>query len=217
MKVDLHIHTYHSQDSTLSPQAIVEAALRQGLGAIAVIDHNTIAGGLEVAQVAPFPVILGEEIKTDQGEIAGLYLSQAIPSGLSLRETIERIKAQRGLVYVPHPLDRIRRSAIGRKALLSIVEEVDIIEAFNSRVIFPGDNRRAQEMATQYGLLQGAGSDAHAACEIGLAYVEMPPFQNKDEFLAALREGKVSGRLSSPLIHLATAGVKIGKRLGLAS
>lgn len=217
MKVDLHIHTYHSEDSTLSPQAVIEAALRQGLGAIAVIDHNTIAGGLEVAQVAPFPVILGEEIKTDQGEIAGLYLSQAIPSGLSLRETIERIKAQRGLVYVPHPLDRIRRSAIGRKVLLSIVEEVDIIEAFNSRVIFPGDNRRAQEMATQYGLLQGAGSDAHAACEIGLAYVEMPPFQNKDEFLAALREGKVSGRLSSPLIHLATAGVKMGRKLGLLS
>lgn len=213
IKVDLHMHTRFSKDCAVSPEALVEACRRRGLGAIAVTDHNTVAGGLAVRKIAPFPVIVGAEIKTSQGEIIGLFLEEEIPRGLTPEETIRRIRQQGGLVGVPHPFDRLRRSAIQREALWDILDQIDYLEAFNARMVFAADNRMAFELAQRRGLPMSSGSDAHTWFEYGRAYVEMPRFNGRDDFLEALREGRVHGQPSPPLVHLVSTWNKLRRRL----
>lgn len=213
MKVDLHVHTCYSKDSLMSLETIIETCRRRGIDKVAITDHNTIAGALELKKSAPFPVIVGEEIETTQGEITGLFLSEEIPRGLSLEETIVRIREQGGLVYVPHPLDRVRRSAIGEANLKAISDRVDIVEVFNSRVLLLQDNHRARWFAEGGGLLSAAGSDAHTAYEIGRAYVEMEEFVGEEEFLSSLARGRVVGRLSCPLIHLPTTLTRLYRKM----
>ncbi len=216
IKVDLHLHTLYSRDSLLSLEDVIEACQRHGLTAIAITDHNTIAGALALKKLAPFPLIVGEEIETTQGELLAYFLEEEIPPRLSPQETIARIREQGGVVGVSHPLDRLRREALGLASLLEIIDQVDALEVFNARTVFADDNRRAEELALERGLLRLAGSDAHTAYEIGRVYVEMPPFNDKEGFLRSLAEGSIVGRLAPPWIHLTSAWAKIGKRfLGL--
>ncbi len=212
-KVDFHVHTCYSRDSFTSLEAVIEACRKRGLDKVAITDHNTIAGALALREMAPDLVIVGEEIKTEVGEIIGYFLEEEVPKGLPLQEAIRRVREQGGVVGVPHPLDRLRREAIGMTHLLTIIEQVNLLEVFNARTILPADNRRALELARQHGLLATAGSDAHMACEIGHAYVEMPPFNDKDEFLQSLSQGRVVGSLTSPLAHLASTLAKLIEKL----
>ncbi len=212
LKVDLHIHTCYSPDSLVSLPEVIAAALRRGLGALAVLDHNAIGGALALSDVAPFPVIVGEEIYTTEGEIAGLFLQALIPPGLTPAHTVVRIKEQGGLVYIPHPFDRYRHAALSKAGLLAILEHIDVIEVLNARTIFPADNERAKRFAQIHGFPGGAGSDAHSASEIGQAYVEMEPFTDKDSFLRSLSGGQVGGGMSSPHVHLFSTWAKIRKR-----
>jgi predicted metal-dependent phosphoesterase TrpH len=214
MRVDLHVHTCYSPDSLTPPEALWFWARRRGLDALAITDHNTIAGALALAQEAPLTVIVGEEIRTTAGEIIGLFLRQEIPAGLTPRETVARIHAQGGLVYIPHPRDRWRRSsALAQEALWEIIAEVDILEVWNARVTFAQDNREALALAQEYGLLRGAGSDAHQGHEIGQAYVELPPFHDAPTFLRSLAQGAVHGHTSPPLVHLGSSWAKLAKGL----
>ncbi len=213
MRVDLHIHTSYSPDSLTPPRDVVRWAQRRGLGALAITDHNTLAGARALAEIAPFPVIMGEEVMTSQGEIIGLFLCDEVPAGLSPAETVERIHVQGGLVYVPHPMDRVRASALGLEALIGIIEGVDLIETLNARVTFALDNRHAQALARGYGKPQGAGSDAHQGFEIGHAFVEMPSFSDAPSFMRALRQGAPWGRISSPLVHLSSSYAKVAKEV----
>jgi len=215
MKVDMHVHTCYSKDATLSLETIIETCRRRGLDGVAITDHNTIAGALALKEITPWPllVIVGEEINTTKGEILGLFLKEEIPRGLTPEEAVARIKEQGGLVGVPHPLDRVRRSAMGRVALLDILDELDFLEGFNSRVTFPSDNRKAQALAQAQGLPITAGSDAHTAYEIGRAYVEMLNFNGQEGFLEALREAQIFGRLTPPWIHIASTWTRLRRRL----
>lgn len=213
MKVDLHVHTCYSRDSLTSLETVIETCRRRGLDRVAITDHNTIAGALALREMAPELVIVGEEIKTPDGEFIAYFLEEEIPRGLSLRETIARIRAQGGVVGVSHPLDRLRREAMRWANLMQIIDQVDTLEAFNARTIFPADNQRAEELARQRGLPVTAGSDAHAACEIGQAYVEMPPFNGKEEFMPSLAQGQIVGRLSAPWIHFSSIYAKLWKAL----
>jgi predicted metal-dependent phosphoesterase TrpH len=212
MKIDLHVHTTYSGDCLTSFEAIIEVCRRRGLS-VAITDHNRIEGALAFREVAPFPVIVGEEVQTLEGEIIGLFLEEGIPRDLTPEETVARIKEQGGLVYIPHPMDRVRRSVLRREALERITDQVDTIEVFNARVTFPADNEAARRFAQEHGLPQGAGSDAHTPWEIGQAYVEMEPFNDPQEFLRHLAQGRVVGRLSNPLVHLATTWAKLYRRL----
>jgi len=214
IKVDLHIHTEYSGDSLLSFEAIIATCQRRGIGCVAITDHNTIAGALAFKRIAPFPVIVGEEIRTTAGEITGLFLSQEIPRGLSPQETIDRIREQGGLVYIPHPFSRARRSSLRRDVLEEIVPQIDIVEAFNSRTLLGRDNERARRFAQEHGLPCGAGSDAHTAYEIGRAYVEMEEFSGEEDFLRNLAQGRVVGQLTVPLIHIITSLMKVYKKFG---
>ena len=213
MKVDLHVHTCYSKDSFTSLEAVIEACRKQGIDKVAITDHNTIAGALALLEMAPDLVIVGEEIRTNVGEIIAYFLEEEVPKGLPLQESIARVREQGGVVGVPHPLDRLRREALGRATLLTIIEQVDLLEVFNARTVFPSDNRRALSLARERGLLATASSDAHTACEIGRAYVEMPAFNNKEEFLRSLAQGQIAGSLTSPLIHLASTWAKLIKWL----
>jgi predicted metal-dependent phosphoesterase TrpH len=213
IKVDLHVHTCYSKDSLLSLEEVIAAAQRRGLGALAVLGHNTIDGALALRAMAPFPVIVGEEVFTTEGEVAGLFVQEVIPPGLTPAQTVERIQEQGGLVYVPHPFDSIRRPTLRQSGLMAILDQVDAIEVLNARVLLRSDNERAKRFAQTHRLPAGAGSDAHAALEIGQAYVEMEPFTDRDSFLRSLASGQVCGGISSPLVHLFTTWAKIRKRM----
>jgi len=214
LQVDLHTHTCYSPDCLVPPANYVAACLRKGINCVAVTDHNTIQGALKVQSIAPFPVIVGEEVRTTEGEIVGLFLSQEIPKGLTPEETVRRIHEQGGLVAVPHPFDRVRRSVLRPNALRRILPQVDIIEAFNARNTLRKDNRRAAALAHEYGKAMSAGSDAHTPWELGAAYVAMEEFNGPQEFLAALRQGSIVGHRSLPLVHLFSTWAKLKRRLG---
>jgi len=211
--VDLHIHTEYSADCLTPCRDVIRWAQRRQLDALAITDHNTIEGALVLSEMSPMQIIVGEEILTTDGEIIGLFLQENVPAQLSPVETTRIIHQQGGLVYIPHPTDRLGRCGLRSEALTQIIEEVDIIEILNARVTFPLDNRRAQELARSYGLPGGAGSDAHQGFEIGHAYVEMPTFADAHSFLESIRQGKVRGRLSSPLVHMGSTYAKFAKGL----
>ncbi|MFH1086244.1 MAG: PHP domain-containing protein [Chloroflexota bacterium] len=213
MRVDLHVHTTHSRDGLIAPRSIARWARRRRLDAVAITDHNTIAGALELHALDDLPIIVGEEIRTNEGELIGLFLERHVPPGLSPEETAWVIRQQGGLVYVPHPCDRVRGSALSAAALLRMLGQVDIIEVLNARVTFLVDNRQARALAAAHGLAMGAGSDAHQGYELGRAYVEMAPFEDAPTFLASLRCATIGGRTSSPLVHVASACAKVAREL----
>ena len=213
IRVDLHIHTRYSVDSLMTLEEVVEAALAQGLGAVAVTDHDAIEGALALSRTAPFPVIVGEEVDVGDGEIIGLFLRELIPPGLGPAETIARIRDQGGLVYIPHPFDR-HRYPLPEPALLTVLQQVDAIEVLNARVTVPAFNERAARFAREHGIPGGAGSDAHTPGEIGRVYVEMEPFADRDSFLASLARGRIGGRESGRYVHLFSTWAKIRKLAG---
>jgi predicted metal-dependent phosphoesterase TrpH len=212
LKCDLHLHSFRSHDSQTSLDRIIRTCLDRGIDCVALTDHNSFASALELQRLAPFPVIPGEEVKTTEGEIIGLFLQDEIPRGMSAGATAEEIKRQGGVVYIPHPFDRVRNGPLAPGALEEIIAMVDVIETFNSRITFMGDVHAAERFAADHEKLRGAGSDAHVWWELGRAYVEIPEFTGRDGFLESLAQGKVVGRLSSPTVHLFSSYAKWRKR-----
>jgi predicted metal-dependent phosphoesterase TrpH len=198
--VDLHMHTDHSSDYATPVEVLLATAREQGLGAIAVTDHNEVSGALAArakAEEYGVKVIVGEEVKTaTQGEVIGLFLEEKIPRGLTLEETIAEIRRQGGVVYVPHPFDRMH-SVPDYEHLLAVVEDVDAIEVFNPRIAIPAYNEEAVRFAAKYRIVGGAGSDAHVAQGLGLLRIRMRDFDGPDEFLASLADADIVGRPSS--------------------
>jgi predicted metal-dependent phosphoesterase TrpH len=209
IKADLHIHTCHSIDCLTPLERIVARCRELRINCVAVADHNTIAGALKLREIAPFKVIVAEEIATTGGEIMGLFLSEGINPGISPQEAISRIRNQGGLVAIPHPFGRSLPWHGNVLTSVEILSQVDIIEAFNSRTPFFASIRRAQMLAKEQGKAASAGSDAHTLGEIGRAYVEMPEFDGPDDFLNSLGQGQIFGQKSSYLPHLASTWAKI--------
>ena len=207
--VDLHMHTDHSHDCATPVDTLLAAAKAAGLGAIAVTDHNEVSGAHEAREKARadtqegtgggIEVIVAEEVKTaDQGEVIGLFIEEKIPRGMTLRETIDAIRAQGGLVYVPHPFDRMH-SVPDYEHLLEIVEEVDAIEVFNPRVAFSAFNEEAERFAAKYRIVAGAGSDSHVAAGLGSVKIRMRAFNGPEEFLESLRDADIVRKKQSLL------------------
>lgn len=213
MRIDMHVHTCHSTDSNLKLATIVQAVEEGLLDGLAVTDHNEIKGAKELQQIAPFPVIVGEEIMTEDGEIIGYFLRKRIEPGLSLLETINQIKEQEGLVAVPHPFDRLRSSALKSNKLDHVTKHLDMIEVFNSRNIFKQDNQLAKEFAEKAGLVKIAGSDAHTKPEIGAAWIEIENFNGGGDFLTKAQYATIIAKKSSIMVHVETKTKKIMRRL----
>jgi predicted metal-dependent phosphoesterase TrpH len=213
LKLDMHVHTRASFDSLNDPAAVVQRALALGFDRICVTDHNETSAALELKAAFPDHVIVGEEVKTaERVDIIGLYIRERVPKGTPARETCERIRAQGGLVYVPHPFAGGKGG--GGRLLETIEDLVDIVEGFNARIHSPRLNARAQEWARARGLPVGAGSDAHTLREVGRGWVELPPFDDEPAaLLAALRSARIGGVLSSHAVHLASTWARIRKKV----
>jgi predicted metal-dependent phosphoesterase TrpH len=198
--VDLHMHTDHSHDCETPVEVLLAAAREAGLGAIAVTDHNEISGALEArekAKAAGVKVIVGEEVKTaEQGEVIGLFIEEKIPRGLTMAETVAEIKRQGGLVYVPHPFDRMH-SVPDYEHLLGILDDVDAIEVFNPRVAIGAFNEEAVRFAAKYRIVAGAGSDSHVAQGLGSVRIRMHDFDGPVEFLQSLSDAEITTKPSS--------------------
>jgi predicted metal-dependent phosphoesterase TrpH/glycosyltransferase involved in cell wall biosynthesis len=190
--VDLHMHTDHSYDCATPVEVLLAQARARGLGAIAITDHNEISGALEASAKADgIKVIVAEEVKTaDQGEVIGLFIEKKIPRGMTLEKTIAEIKRQGGLVYVPHPFDRLH-SVPDYEHLLEVLDNVDAIEVFNPRVAISEFNEEAVRFAAKYRIPAGAGSDAHVPQGLGSVRIRMRDFDDPQEFLQALREADI--------------------------
>ena len=212
LRMDLHVHTYYSPDALTSPEKLVAACQARGINCIAVTEHDTIRGALAIREACPFKVIVGEEVRTADGEIIGLFLEEEVPPRLSAEETVRRIKKQGALVSVPHPFDRLRRKSLGERALLSIVDQVDIIEAFNARITFASDNERARRFAQEHGLIATVVSDAHTPGELGATYLEAPDFDGPEAFLESLRQGRLVSQAASPHVHLLSYWARLRRR-----
>jgi predicted metal-dependent phosphoesterase TrpH len=204
--VDLHMHTDHSPDCATPVEVLLATAREQGLGAIAVTDHNEISGALEARRLAdgfgphpPLKVVVGEEIKTaSQGEVIGLFIEERIPRGLTLAETVAEIRRQGGLVYVPHPFDRLH-AVPDYEHLLGVLDDLDAIEVFNPRVAIGAFNEEAARFAAKYRIAAGAGSDSHVARGLGSVRVRMRDFEGPQEFLQSLRDAEIVTRPTSLL------------------
>jgi predicted metal-dependent phosphoesterase TrpH len=199
---DLHMHTSWSHDCSIEVEELLDFAEAQGLGAIAVTDHNTFGGALEAVEAArgrDLIVIPGEEIKTDRhGEVIGLFLQEEIHRGLTFGATIAAIREQGGLVYLPHPFDRMH--AIPDAATIHRhLAEIDIFEVYNARLLFETYNDEAVRFARKYGLTVGAGSDAHVLQGVGTGALRMRSFNGPEEFLISLRSAEVLRRPRSLL------------------
>lgn len=203
--VDLHCHTSASFDSLASPRTVVAAAARRGLTHLAITDHDRIDGALEARALAPegLTVLVGEEIRTRDGDLIAVFLTEAVRPGLSVVETIAAVREQGGLVGIPHPFDRFRGSLSKGGTpgdLEGLAATVDWVEAWNARLMVGDGNARAASLAVAAGVPGVAVSDAHMTLEVGVAYsaVRGDP-STADGLRAALVAGPelVMGRASA--------------------
>lgn len=206
MRLDPHVHTSYSGHSLLRVQDLPKLARRKGLDAIAITDHDEIAGAIALSKM--FPTIIGEEITCDEGDVIGLFLTERIKGGSAL-EVMDRIRSQGGLVLIPHPFDSMRKEALMDEELCA---NGDIIEVFNSRVVRRQDNERAVEFAKSRNMLSAVGSDAHTSMEIGRSWMELESISDPQSFMRSLRDARTHTARSPVLVHVQTKLLKLWRR-----
>jgi predicted metal-dependent phosphoesterase TrpH len=189
VRVDLHMHTSASFDCSVSPESVAAKCGRLGLGPVFITDHDAIDGALRLREVRGVRAVIGQEITTADGELIGLFLTEAVEPKLSGVETARQIKKQGGLVYIQHPYDT-RRRPLSEHVIEKIADLVDVVEVFNSRSDARA-NQRARDLCDTLGVAAGVGSDSHTLGTIGSAYVEMEDFTDAADFLEKLPSGKI--------------------------
>ena len=215
MKVSFHNHTKYSWDCLTSLSELERSCVRTGIRVLIITDHNEIDGALRAAQrFEHIKIIVGEEITTAEGEIVGIFLTDRIAPGLSLKETLAEIHRQGGLAAAVHPFDRLRKHVISEEALLAHVEDIDIVEHFNSRTVFRQDNDKARVFAERNEKPMIAGNDAHTVWEIGLSVMDMSDFSDAESFLQNLKQAECTCKRAPLSVHLITKIVKWSRRLG---
>jgi len=200
IRLDLHNHTRYSPDGLMSPEELLLVAKARGVDCLAVTDHDCVEGALRAYALAETEaslprVIPGIELSTTAGEIIGLYVFEPIPANLPLAEAMEQIRAQGGLVYLPHPYDLLRRGAVTRSHREEAAQLADIVEVLNGRSLGPRASGKAARLARRLGKPAGAGSDAHRASEVGSTYVVVSACPSRETLLSLLRQGSVQSRL----------------------
>jgi predicted metal-dependent phosphoesterase TrpH len=201
-RVEFHCHTIYSKDSLTRPETLVATCRKKGIDRVVVTDHNSIQGGLKARELDPERVIVGEEIMTQKGELLAAFVQEEVPPGLAPEEAIRRLRAQQAFISVSHPFDHYRSGHWQYEDLEAIAPLVDAVEIFNARVYTHRHNDLAREFAAAHRLLGTAGSDAHAAFELGRATLVMPPFTDAQTFKDALSQARIDGNLSAPWVHL---------------
>jgi predicted metal-dependent phosphoesterase TrpH len=201
LRIEFHCHTIYSKDCLLRVENLLAACRQKGIDRIVITDHGTTAGAFEAQKIDPQRIIIGEEIKTQKGELLAAFMQEEIPSGLTPMETIARLREQGAFISVSHPFDKMRSGHWQVDDLMEIVPLVDAIEIFNARCMSADFNRQAAEFATEHQLTGTVGSDAHAAFEIGRAAMLLPDFHDVKSFTETLPHAEFETQLSSPLVH----------------
>lgn len=211
---DFHIHSKFSFDSLQSPKKVVKIATLRGLHGIAITDHNTIKGGVEARRIVnemkrDLQVIVGEEVRTEFGDLIGLFLTEEIKSK-QFDEVVDEIKEQDGFVVLPHPFKSMNMIP------MNIIDKLDSIEGLNGRT--PSLlNKKAQQIAHKYNVPLIGGSDAHLSREIGRIRTMMPKelgdIGDSESLKKALRDDRclLLGNESSKYLCYVSLGIKILK------
>lgn len=200
LTVALHVHTNFSACSESRPESIDEYCRERGIDVVGITDHDTIAGAQALKSVAKWVrVIVGEEIRTKQGEIVGLFLEEEIDAGLSARETCQRIKDQGGLVYIPHPFDPTKIHRLKYKALMDVMEFIDIIEIFNAKLLTSIFNGVAAKFARSNDKIGAVGSDAHYLKAIDLCVNRIARFASPAQFLENMKNAQLNMKRGGPI------------------
>ncbi|MGA7911692.1 MAG: PHP domain-containing protein [Candidatus Dormiibacterota bacterium] len=200
MKVDLHLHSHYSHDGRSSLEDLIARCKECRLDRIALTDHNTVEGALTLAKMAPELAIVGEEVKTLEGEVIGLFITSRVPPYLAPEEVMDLIHDMGGLTYIPHPLDR-HRANFSAERIAELVERIDIIETYNPWCDAAA-NQAAARLADGLGKVVATGSDSHSAHELGRSWMEMDTFGDPQDFLEKLRYAR----------HVVTASSGTGRR-----
>ena len=200
MRVDLHLHSDYSHDGRSSLEELIARATECELDRIALTDHNTIEGALALARLAPGLTIVGEEAKTREGEVIGLFINSRLPPYLSAEEVMDLIHGMGGLTYLPHPLDR-NRSHFREERIVELAPRIDIVETYNPWCDAMA-NQAAARLCDELDKVAATGSDAHAAAELGRSWMEMDEYSGSHDFLEKLREAR----------HVVTASSGTGRR-----
>ena len=216
LRVEFHSHTHASKDSLTSLADLIAVARRKGIDRLIITDHNTIAGARAAQALDPELIIVGEEIMTTRGEILAAFVTEEIPPLLSPVETIRRLKDQGAFISVSHPFDKFRSGGWKEEDLLEILPQVDAIEVYNSRCMFPSFNRAARKFAEKYNIPGTVGSDAHAAFEVGRSLLLLEQFEGPDEMRKVVRRGIPQVKWSPPWFHLTSRYASLLKKLKTA-
>jgi predicted metal-dependent phosphoesterase TrpH len=214
MKIDLHCHSEASHDCITPLDLFPARCLARQVMVQAITDPNQIWGAQKLKEMVEeraekkglrLTVIVGEEVSTSEGEIIGLYLKERIEPGLRPEETVEQIKAQGGLVLLPHGFDPLKRWRLKPDAIERVAGLIDIVETFNARISQPRWNQAAVSWAQEHEALMSAGSDAHTLADIGSAWVEVPNqrIHSPEDLLRALQDGTPFGEWTHPGIAFA--------------
>ncbi len=190
LKIDLHVHTIYSADSSITPKQLVHYAKKRGLDAVAVTDHDRLDGALKISRETNFLILPGMEISSSDGHIVALDVQEKIPKGLASEETVDRVHKAGGIAIACHPITLFKRS-LGKHA----TSEFDAIEVINSSSLpFRYSEKRSEELASRLGISRVAGSDAHFGPEIGYAFTLVEAEPNIREIVDAIKNGKCEPR-----------------------
>ena len=188
MRVDLHLHSLFSHDGRSSLEDLIARCRECGLDRIALTDHNTVKGALQLAELEPQLTIVGEEAKTREGEVIGLFITGPLRPWARPEDVMDHIHEMGGLTYVPHPLDR-RRDHFRAERLVELADRIDILETYNPWCE-AGANRAAASLASDLGKVSATGSDAHSAGELCRSWMEIDEYSGPADFLAKLRHAR---------------------------
>jgi predicted metal-dependent phosphoesterase TrpH len=211
--VEFHCHTIFSKDSLTRPEDLVETCRRNRIDRVVVTDHNSILGAQAAQVLDPQLVIVGEEIMTTRGELLAAFVTEEIPPYLTPKETIKLLKDQGSFISVSHPFDELREGGWKENDLLEILPDVDAIEVFNSRCMYPRFNRRAREFAEKYDVAGTIGSDAHATFELGRSTLLLDHFDDPDGLRQVIRHGRPREKWSPWWFHLSSRYASFVKKL----
>jgi predicted metal-dependent phosphoesterase TrpH len=200
LRVDLHLHSHYSHDGRSSLEELVERAQECKLDRLALTDHNVVEGALAFALMAPQLAIVGEEAKTLEGEVIGLFITDRIPPYRTPEEAMDLIRDMGGLTYIPHPLDR-NRSHFRPERIVELASRIDILETYNPWCDAAA-NQAAARLAQEMGKVAATGSDSHAARELGRSWMEMEEYEGAQDFLDKLKHAR----------HVVTASSGTGRR-----
>ena len=200
--VDFHCHTEYSKDSIATLQSIIYWMGKKNVDQIAITDHNTTRGAVIAHQLAPEKFIIGEEIKTKDGEILAFFVQEEVPAGLSAEKTISMLLDQGAFISISHPFDYYRNGHWKLSALKANLAHLDAIEVFNARCMSVKANEQALAFALENNLPCLAGSDAHSASEIGNAALVIPEFFDAKSLRKAIHQSHTRGKLTHPFVHL---------------